>query len=68
MQIEWPERNVRAIMTINKGCSRFLKDWYFYVSYFQDVEMQKGIILHELTHFLYSDSFLSDIKKSIGTI
>ncbi len=57
MQIKWPERDAKAIMTINKVCPRFLKEWYFYVSYFHDVELQKGIILHELTHFLYFEKW-----------
>ncbi|MGC8571919.1 MAG: hypothetical protein ACP5RI_01835 [Candidatus Micrarchaeia archaeon] len=57
MQISWPDKKGVGIMTINKICPRSLKNWDFYVSYFLDVEKQKGIVLHEITHFLYFEKW-----------
>ena len=57
VQIQWPDRNARGFMTINRICPRNLEAWSFYVSYFQDIEAQKGIVLHELTHFLYFEKW-----------
>ncbi len=57
IQIHWPERNPKAIMSVNEVCPRSVKDWYFYISYFLDVEMQKGIVLHELTHLIYFEKW-----------
>ncbi len=57
MQIKWPGRNAIGFMTINRICPRNLKAWSFYVSYFLDIGAQKGIVLHELTHFLYFEKW-----------
>ncbi|MGC8568106.1 MAG: hypothetical protein ACP5RP_02425 [Candidatus Micrarchaeia archaeon] len=50
-------------MTINKVCPRYLNLWIFYISYFLDPETQKGIALHELTHFLYFEKWKEVFKN-----
>jgi hypothetical protein len=49
----WYDENITGIMTLNLVCPRNLRDSRFFVSYFKDTEIAKGIALHEITHFLF---------------
>lgn len=53
MGTDWYDKDISAIMTLNKICPRDLKELSFFVSYFTDSEQAKGIVLHEITHFLF---------------
>ncbi len=57
MQIEWPQRNAKGIMTVNVICPRDIHNWTFYISYFLDISSRKSIVLHELTHFLFFEKW-----------
>lgn len=57
MGIEWPDKNITGFMTLDKICPRDLDDWSFFVESFANVEVQKGICLHEITHFLFFEKW-----------
>ncbi len=57
MDIEWPDKNITGIMTLNEICPRYLDTWSFFVEAFANVEAQKGICLHEITHFLFFEKW-----------
>ena len=58
MQIEWPSRKIWVIMSINQSVQpRSLQWWVFFVSYAYNVEMRKGVVLHEITHFLFFEKW-----------
>ncbi|WP_292318984.1 hypothetical protein [Caldisphaera sp.] len=63
MDIEWPNKNITGFMTLNKICPRDLKDWFFFVEVFANSEVQKGICLHEITHFLFFEKWKQVFKN-----
>lgn len=57
MNISWLNRNIIGFMTLSEICPRYLNDWSFFVGAFLNVEAQKGICLHEITHFLFFEKW-----------
>jgi len=53
MGTTWYDRDITGILTLNLVCPRNLRDLSFFVRYSNDIEMEKGIALHEITHFLF---------------
>ncbi len=55
MGTAWPKNrpHIRADISINPICPRFLDDWSFTMSYRADPSFAMEIIMHECVHFLY---------------
>jgi hypothetical protein len=52
---DWPEKKIKAYISINPICPRFLDTWNFSVSPFN--KNINSIIVHEISHFLYFKKF-----------
>lgn len=63
MDIGWPDKSITGFMTLNKICPRDLDNWSFFVEAFANVEAQKGICLHEITHFLFFEKWKQVFKN-----
>jgi len=55
LEISWPKnrKNIKAMMSINPICPRFIDDWSFSIFYKQRLQNMKETIAHEICHFLY---------------
>ncbi|MCK4520736.1 hypothetical protein KAT95_02600 [Candidatus Parcubacteria bacterium] len=56
MSTEWPKNKekIKAMISINPICPRFLNDWSFSIFYkYKKVEDAIEVIMHECCHFLY---------------
>jgi len=55
IETEWPKEKefIRAMLSINPICPRFLEDWSFSVFYNFSIEKAMEVIAHECCHFLY---------------
>lgn len=63
INIEWPDKSITGFMTINRICPRDLDNWWFFVDVFENIEAQKGICLHEITHFLFFEKWKQVFKN-----
>lgn len=60
MEIGWPSRrrSIKAFVSINPICPRFLDDWSFSIYYsYEKIGRTKEIIMHEICHFLYFEKW-----------
>jgi hypothetical protein len=53
MQTSWYDTDITGVLSLNPICPRNLKESSFFISYFYDTKKTNGIILHEITHFLF---------------
>jgi len=55
IETDWPEnrKNIKALISINPICPRFLDDWSFSLFYDLDTKNLLETIMHEICHFLY---------------
>lgn len=60
MQMDWPKNKkiIRAMVSINPICPRFLKDWSFSIFYnYKKINRAIEVIMHECCHFLYFEKW-----------
>lgn len=60
MQIDWPKNKkiIRAMISVNPICPRFLKDWSFSIFYnYKKIPHAIEVIMHESCHFLYFEKW-----------
>jgi len=59
IETDWPKsRNkIKAMVSVNPICPRFLDDWSFSIFYKLDAQKAKEVILHESCHFLYFEKW-----------
>jgi hypothetical protein len=56
IQIDWPKnkKTIRAMISVNPICPRFLNDWSFSIFYnYKKMTHTMEVIMHESCHFLY---------------
>jgi len=60
MQINWPQnrKTIKAMISINPICPRFLNDWSFSIFYnYKKISHAMEVIMHESCHFLYFEKW-----------
>lgn len=60
MQIDWPKnkRIIKAMISVNPICPRFLDDWSFSIFYdYKKRSHAMEVIMHECCHFLYFEKW-----------
>jgi hypothetical protein len=59
LQIDWPQKKtIRAMISINPICPRFLNDWSFSIFYnYKKTSHAMEVIMHECCHFLYFEKW-----------
>jgi len=60
MQIDWPrdKKTIKAMVSINPICPRFLNDWSFSIFYnYKKLSQAMEVIMHESCHFLYFEKW-----------
>jgi hypothetical protein len=59
LQIDWPQdKTIRAMISINPICPRFLNDWSFSIFYnYKKTSHAMEVIMHECCHFLYFEKW-----------
>lgn len=60
IQIGWPKNKkiIRAMISVNPICPRFLKDWIFSIFYnYKKLSHALEVIMHESCHFLYFEKW-----------
>lgn len=60
MQIDWPQnrRTIKAMISINPICPRFLNDWSFSIFHnYKKTSHAMEVIMHECCHFLYFEKW-----------
>lgn len=60
IQINWPQnrKTIKAMVSINPICPRFLKDWSFSIFYnYKKISHAIEVIMHESCHFLYFEKW-----------
>lgn len=60
IQINWPQnrKTIKAMISINPICPRFLKDWSFSIFYnYKKISYAMEVIMHESCHFLYFEKW-----------
>lgn len=66
MQINWPEnrKNIKAMMSLNPICPRFLKNWSFFIFYnYKKISDAIEVIMHESCHFLYFEKWKESFPR-----
>lgn len=55
LNTSWPKdkKIIKALISINPICPRFINNWSFSLFYKQGVNKMKETIMHEICHFLY---------------
>lgn len=59
-EIDWPENKkiIKAMISINPICPRFLNDWSFSIFYnYKKISNAMEVIMHESCHFLYFEKW-----------
>lgn len=67
MQIDWPQnkKTIKAMVSINPICPRFLNDWSFSIFYnYKKISHAIEVIMHECCHFLYFKKWQEIFQKS----
>ena len=60
LQIDWPKnrKTIKAMVSINPICPRFLNDWSFSIFYnYKKTSQAMEVIMHECCHFLYFEKW-----------
>lgn len=60
IQTDWPKNKkvIKAMISVNPICPRFLKDWSFSIFYnYKKVSHAMEVIMHESCHFLYFEKW-----------
>lgn len=60
IQIDWPKnrKTIKAMVSLNPICPRFLKDWSFSIFYnYKKIPSAMEVIMHESCHFLYFEKW-----------
>ncbi len=60
LQIDWPKnrKTIRAMISINPICHRFLNGWSFSIFYnYKKISHAMEVIMHESCHFLYFEKW-----------
>lgn len=60
MEINWPKNRkvIKAMISINPICPRFLNDWSFSIFYnYKKISHAMEVIIHESCHFLYFEKW-----------
>ena len=60
IQIDWPKniKTIKAMVSLNPICPRFLKDWSFSIFYnYKKTSCAMEVIMHESCHFLYFEKW-----------
>lgn len=60
IEIDWPKNRkiIKAMLSINPICPRFLNDWSFSIFYnYKKISHLKEVIMHECCHFLYFEKW-----------
>jgi len=60
IQIDWPKNRkiIKAMISVNPICPRFLNDWSFSVFYnYKKISYAMEVIMHECCHFLYFEKW-----------
>lgn len=60
IQIDWPKnkKTIKAMVSVNPICPRFLKDWSFSIFYnYKKISHAIEVIMHESCHFLYFEKW-----------
>lgn len=60
IQIDWPKNRkmVKAMISVNPICPRFLNDWSFSIFYnYKKISHAMEVIMHESCHFLYFEKW-----------
>jgi hypothetical protein len=60
MQTDWPKNrtDIKAMISINPICPRFLDEWSFTIFYnYQKITYAMETIMHEICHFLYFEKW-----------
>ncbi|HDO23659.1 MAG TPA: hypothetical protein ENG99_00360 [bacterium] len=60
IQINWPKnrKTIKAMISINPICPRFLNDWSFSIFYnYKKMSHAMEVIMHESCHFLYFEKW-----------
>lgn len=60
MGINWPKnkKTIKAMVSVNPICPRFLKDWSFSIFYnYKKISYAMEVIMHECCHFLYFEKW-----------
>jgi len=60
LQIDWPQNRkiIKAMVSINPICPRFLNDWSFSIFYnYKKTSHAMEVIMHECCHFLYFEKW-----------
>jgi len=60
IEISWPKnrKTIKAMISINPICPRFLNDWSFSIFYnYKKIPQAMEVIMHECCHFLYFEKW-----------
>lgn len=59
IELDWPKSRgrIKAMLSVNPICPRFLEDWSFTIFYKLNTKKAKEVILHESCHFLYFEKW-----------
>lgn len=66
INIEWliRRKEIKAMISVNPICPRFLDDWSFSISYRYGTKDVMPVIMHEICHFLYFKKWKELFPKS----
>lgn len=69
LNIKWPKHRpqIKAMMSINPICPRFLNDWSFSIFYdYKKISHALEVVMHECCHFLYFEKWKEIFPESRG--
>lgn len=67
LEAKWPQNRkvIKAMMSINPICPRFLKSWSFSIFYnYKKISDAMEVIMHECCHFLYFEKWKEIFPKT----
>lgn len=67
LKINWPQNRkvIKAMLSINPICPRFLNDWSFSIFYnYKKISYAMEVIMHECCHFLYFEKWKKVFPKT----
>ncbi|HOW12922.1 MAG TPA: hypothetical protein PK121_01220 [Candidatus Pacearchaeota archaeon] len=67
LEINWPKNRkvIKAMMSINPICPRFLNEWSFSIFYnYKKISYAREVIMHECCHFLYFEKWKKVFPKT----